>query len=48
MVANIVGVVKDTHRPIDTMLNIFVCAPEADVDTAVEEALGIVSAVVFE
>lgn len=48
MVANIVGVAKDTYRPIDTMLNIFICATKADVDTAVEKALGIVSAVVFE
>lgn len=48
MVANIIFVVKDTHRQIDTTLDIVTFAPKTDVDTTVEEALGIDSAVVFE
>ena len=48
MVANIVGVAINAHRKIDTTLHIISFAPETDVDTAVEEALGIVSAVVFK
>jgi hypothetical protein len=48
MVANIIFVVKDTHRPIDAMLNISTFAPKTDVDTTVPEALCIDSAVVFE